>query len=147
MPKILTLNGPNLNLLGTREPDQYGSDTLEIINKRLEEIAISHKCEFEHHQTNSEACLVELIHKAQYDTNFIIINPAALTHTSVALRDALLGVDIPFIEVHLSNIHSRENFRKNSFLSDVAMGVITGFGSQSYDMAMENACIFLKTNR
>lgn len=147
MSKILVLNGPNLNLLGTREPDKYGTDTLEIINKRLEEIAISHEFKFDHFQSNSEADLVDLIHNAQGNTDFIIINPAALTHTSLALRDALLGVNIPFIEVHLSNIHSRESFRKNSFLSDVAIGVITGFGSRSYDMAMENACIFLKTNK
>ena len=147
MSKILVLNGPNLNLLGKREPDKYGTDSLEEINKRLEKVAEASNFEFGHHQSNSEADLVELIHMAQDNTSFIIINPAALTHTSVALRDALLGVSIPFIEVHLSNIHSRENFRKHSFLSDIAIGVITGFGSQGYDMAMQNACNFLQSNK
>jgi 3-dehydroquinate dehydratase-2 len=139
MPTILVLNGPNLNLLGTREPEQYGTDTLADINERLVAIGQQHDCQIETLQSNAEAELVERIHQALGNTDFIIINPAALTHTSVALRDALLGVEIPFIEVHLSNIYSRETFRHKSFLSDVAVGVISGLGAKSYELALSAA--------
>jgi len=139
MPTILVLNGPNLNLLGTREPEQYGSDTLAEINKRLIAIGQKHGCQVDTLQSNSEVELVERIHQALGNTDFIIINPAALTHTSVALRDALLGVEIPFIEVHLSNIYSRETFRHKSYFSDVAVGVISGLGAKSYELALNAA--------
>ena len=139
MPTILVLNGPNLNLLGTREPEQYGTDTLADINERLVAIGQQHDCQIETLQSNAEVELVERIHQALGNTDFIIINPAALTHTSVALRDALLGVEIPFIEVHLSNIYSRETFRHKSFLSDVAVGVISGLGAKSYELALSAA--------
>ena len=139
MPTILVLNGPNLNLLGTREPEQYGTDTLADINERLIAIGQKQGCKVETLQSNAEVELVERIHQAHGNTDFIIINPAALTHTSVALRDALLGVEIPFIEVHLSNIYSRETFRHKSFLSDVAVGVISGLGAQSYELALNAA--------
>jgi len=139
MPTILVLNGPNLNLLGTREPEQYGTDTLADINERLVAMGQQHDCQIETLQSNAEAELVERIHQALGNTDFIIINPAALTHTSVALRDALLGVEIPFIEVHLSNIYSRETFRHKSFLSDVAVGVISGLGAKSYELALSAA--------
>jgi len=133
MARLLVLNGPNLNLLGTREPEIYGSETLDDINERLEaHIAqLGHEAQFL--QSNAEHELVEAVHAAREDgTGFIIINPGAFTHTSVALRDALLGVDIPFIEVHLSNVHAREAFRQNSYLSDVAVAVITGLGADGY---------------
>ena len=145
MPTILVLNGPNLNLLGTREPEQYGTDTLADINERLIAIGQKQGCKVETLQSNAEVELVERIHQAIGNTDFIIINPAALTHTSVALRDALLGVEIPFIEVHLSNIYSRETFRHKSFLSDVAVGVISGLGAQSYELALNAAIEQVKT--
>ena len=145
MPTILVLNGPNLNLLGTREPEQYGTDTLADIDKRLIAIGQKQGCQVETLQSNAEVELVERIHQALGNTDFIIINPAALTHTSVALRDALLGVEIPFIEVHLSNIHSRETFRHKSFLSDVAVGVISGLGAKSYELALSAAIERLNT--
>ncbi|MBT5923390.1 MAG: type II 3-dehydroquinate dehydratase [Cellvibrionales bacterium] len=145
MPTILVLNGPNLNLLGTREPEQYGTDTLADINERLIAIGQKQGCKVETLQSNAEVELVERIHQALGNTDFIIINPAALTHTSVALRDALLGVEIPFIEVHLSNIYSRESFRHKSFLSDVAVGVISGLGAQSYELALNAAIEQVKT--
>lgn len=140
MSTILVLHGPNLNLLGTREPEQYGTTTLADINQQLADIATSKGATLESYQSNAEADLVERIHEARGNTDFIIINPAALTHTSVALRDALLGVDISFIEVHLSNIHARESFRHHSYLSDIAVGVISGLGPQSYLLALE-ACL------
>jgi 3-dehydroquinate dehydratase-2 len=145
MPTILVLNGPNLNLLGTREPEQYGTDTLADINERLIAIGQKQGCKVETLQSNAEVELVERIHQALGNTDFIIINPAALTHTSVALRDALLGVEIPFIEVHLSNIYSSESFRHKSFLSDVAVGVISGLGAQSYELALNAAIEQVKT--
>ena len=145
MPTILVLNGPNLNLLGTREPEQYGTDTLADINERLIAIGQKQGCKVETLQSNAEVELVERIHQALGNTDFIIINPGALTHTSVALRDALLGVEIPFIEVHLSNIYSRETFRHKSFLSDVAVGVISGLGAQSYELALNAAIEQVKT--
>ena len=145
MPTILVLNGPNLNLLGTREPEQYGNDTLADINERLIAIGQQQNCQVETLQSNSEVELVERIHQALGNTDFIIINPAALTHTSVELRDALLGVEIPFIEVHLSNIYSRESFRHKSYLSDVAVGVISGLGAKSYELALSAAIERLNT--
>lgn len=136
MSTILVLHGPNLNLLGTREPEQYGTTTLADINQQLADTAADSGATLTSYQSNAEADLVERIHEARGNTDFIIINPAALTHTSVALRDALLGVDIPFIEVHLSNIHARESFRHHSYLSDIAVGVISGLGPQSYLLAL-----------
>jgi len=138
MASILVLNGPNLNLLGTREPDKYGHHTLEDIEDRLEELAQGHRIDF--YQSNAEFELVERIHQAgSEEVDFILINPAAFTHTSIALRDALLGVDIPFIEVHLSNVYARETFRHHSYLSDVAVGVISGLGAQGYELALAAA--------
>ncbi|KXJ57425.1 type II 3-dehydroquinate dehydratase [Neptuniibacter pectenicola] len=139
MAKILLLNGPNLNLLGTREPEVYGTETLDDICQKLILQAQDQGHELLHCQSNREYVLLERIHQAQQEAiAFIIINPAAFTHTSVALRDALLGVNIPFIEVHLSNVHARETFRHHSFLSDVAQGVICGFGAQGYEFALQS---------
>ncbi len=138
MASILVLNGPNLNLLGTREPETYGSTTLHDIEKRLRKLAGEHRLDF--FQSNAEGALVDRIHQGgREDVDFILINPAALTHTSIALRDALLGVAIPFIEVHLSNVFAREEFRHHSFLSDVAVGVISGLGAQGYELALDAA--------
>jgi 3-dehydroquinate dehydratase-2 len=138
MPKILVLNGPNLNLLGRREPEIYGSETLEEIGTRLQQTAQAASVSLEFRQFNAEHEMIERIHAAMDDgTGYIIINPAAFTHTSVALRDALLGVGVPFIEVHLSNVHQREEFRRHSYLSDVAAGVIAGLGSIGYDLALQ----------
>ncbi len=140
MATILVLNGPNLNLLGTREPDIYGADTLDSIQARLEGLAREAGHSIAFFQSNAEHELVDRIHAARSDgVAFIIINPAAFTHSSVALRDALLGAEIPFIEVHLSNIHAREEFRKRSFFSDIAEGVISGLGAQSYELALQAA--------
>jgi 3-dehydroquinate dehydratase II len=138
MAHILVLNGPNLNLLGTREPDKYGSDTLADIEQRLTRLAEGHRLAF--FQSNAEAALIDRIHQAsREDVDFVVINPAAFTHTSIALRDALLGVDIPFIEVHLSNVFAREPFRHHSYLSDIAVGVISGLGAQGYELALAAA--------
>ncbi|EGQ9463748.1 type II 3-dehydroquinate dehydratase [Vibrio cholerae] len=137
--RILVLNGPNLNLLGLREPAHYGSQTLEQIVSTLHEQAQQAGIELEHLQSNREYELIETIHQAFGKVDFIIINPAAFTHTSVALRDALLGVAIPFIEVHLSNVHAREPFRHHSYLSDKAQGVICGLGAQGYEFALSAA--------
>ncbi|EGA69165.1 3-dehydroquinate dehydratase [Vibrio sinaloensis DSM 21326] len=137
--RILVLNGPNLNLLGLREPAHYGSQTLEQIIDLLTEQAELAGVELEHLQSNREYELIEKIHAAYGKVDFIIINPAAFTHTSVALRDALLGVAIPFIEVHLSNVHAREPFRHHSYLSDKAEGVICGLGAQGYEFALSAA--------
>ncbi|ASK56465.1 type II 3-dehydroquinate dehydratase [Vibrio tarriae] len=137
--RILVLNGPNLNLLGLREPTHYGSQTLEQIVSTLRDQAQKAGIELEHRQSNREYELIEAIHQAFGKVDFIIINPAAFTHTSVALRDALLGVAIPFIEVHLSNVHAREPFRHHSYLSDKAQGVICGLGAQGYEFALSAA--------
>ncbi|NGZ14879.1 type II 3-dehydroquinate dehydratase [Vibrio aestuarianus] len=137
--RILVLNGPNLNLLGLREPAHYGSNTLTQIVETLREQAQKADIELEHLQSNREYELIEAIHNAYGKVDFIIINPAAFTHTSVALRDALLGVAIPFIEVHLSNVHAREAFRHHSYLSDKAQGVICGLGAQGYEFALSAA--------
>ncbi|MCH8257118.1 MAG: type II 3-dehydroquinate dehydratase [Proteobacteria bacterium] len=139
MAKLLVLHGPNLNLLGSREPEVYGTDTLEDINRRLQAQVEASGHEFEAFQSNAEHELIDKIHEAKGSVSFIVINPGAYTHTSIALRDAFLGVSIPFIEIHLSNVHSREDFRQQSFLSDIAQGVITGLGSQGYEMAVEAA--------
>lgn len=145
MATILVLHGPNLNLLGLREPGIYGATTLDDINRTLTQTAR----ETGHHlltlQSNAEYELIDRIHDAKKEgVDFIIINPAAFTHTSVALRDALLGVDIPFIEVHLSNVHKREAFRHHSYFSDVAQGVICGFGANSYNLALQAAFTLIK---
>ncbi len=139
MAKILVLHGPNLNLLGTREPEHYGADTLADIANTLTTQATNEGHQLESFQSNAEHELVNKIHAAQGNTDFIIINPAAFTHTSVAIRDALSGVDIPFIEVHLSNVHARESFRKQSYFSDIAVGVICGLGAQGYQLALQAA--------
>ena len=139
MAKLLVLHGPNLNLLGTREPEVYGTDTLEDINRRLQAQVEASGHEFEAFQSNAEHELIDKIHEAKGSVSFIVINPGAYTHTSIALRDAFLGVSIPFIEIHLSNVHSREDFRQQSFLSDIAQGVITGLGAHGYEMAIESA--------
>lgn len=137
--RILVLNGPNLNLLGLREPKHYGSQTLPQIIARLTAQAEAAGVELTHFQSNSEAELITAIHQAYGQCDFILINPAAFTHTSVALRDALLGVGIPFIEIHLSNVHAREPFRHHSYLSDVAVGVICGLGADGYEFALQAA--------
>lgn len=140
MATILVLNGPNLNLLGSREPGIYGSETLESIIQTLTEQAVAAGHHLLALQSNAEYELIERIHDARREgVNFILFNPAAFTHTSVALRDALLGVEIPFIELHLSNVHGREVFRHHSYFSDIAEGVICGFGPQSYYLALQAA--------
>jgi len=137
---ILVLNGPNLNLLGTREPTIYGHDTLEDVMNRLVEQASAHGAQLDTFQSNYEGALVERIHAARLDgTQFALINPGALTHTSVALRDAFSGVSLPFLEVHISNVYKREAFRQKSYLSDVAVGVITGLGVFGYEVALQYA--------
>ena len=140
MPDLLVINGPNLNLLGTREPEHYGSDSLESINHRLEQMATAGGYSIECIQSNAEVELIEHVHRAgKQGVRFILINPAAFTHTSVALRDALSGVDIPFIEIHLSNVHAREAFREHSYFSDIAVGVISGLGALGYELALKAA--------
>lgn len=140
MAKLLVLHGPNLNLLGSREPEIYGADTLEDIEGRLGTLAAATGHELLCMQSNGERALIERIHQAREDgTGFIVINPGAFTHTSIALRDALLGVGIPFIEIHLSNVHAREAFRQTSYLSDIAVAVITGCGAQGYEFALQAA--------
>lgn len=140
MANITVLNGPNLNLLGIREPSHYGNQTLADIKQSLEKKAAELNHQLDFHQNNAEHEIVELIHQA-YETriDFIIINPAAFTHTSVAIRDALLATKIPFIEVHLSNVHAREPFRKHSYFSDIAKGVICGLGATGYELALQAA--------
>ena len=140
MAKILVLHGPNLNLLGTREPEVYGHATLADIDAKLASNARASGMELVSYQSNAEHELVERVQSARDDgTAFILINPGAFTHTSVALRDALAAVKIPFIEVHLSNVHAREPFRRLSYFSDIAVGVIAGFGAQSYQLALSAA--------
>jgi 3-dehydroquinate dehydratase-2 len=143
MKAILVLHGPNLNLLGTREPAVYGSTTLDEINATLSALASKNGANLSCFQSNAEAALIDRIHQARTDgTQFIVINPAAFTHTSVALRDALAAVAIPFIEVHLSNVHAREAFRKESFFSDIAAGVICGLGATGYEFAVQYALTY-----
>jgi len=136
--KILLINGPNLDRLGQREPDVYGNRNLEDIVTQCREFAETCGHELDHVQNNAEHELVEAIHQAgDSGVDYILINPAAFTHTSVALRDALLAVEIPFVEVHLSNINAREAFRQHSYFSDIAMGVVSGFGADSYLLALQ----------
>jgi len=137
-PHVLILHGPNLNLLGTREPAVYGSTTLAQINADLENIAADRGVELQTFQSNHEGALIDRVHTARTDgTGFIIVNPAGLTHTSVAWRDAFAAVAIPFVEVHLSNIHRREPFRHHSYFSDLAVGSIVGLGARGYALALE----------
>ncbi len=137
MPHILVLHGPNLNLLGTRDPSQYGHESLDDINNALQQQGKQWGYDVTCQQSNSESELITHIHQAPSNAiTFIIFNPAAFTHTSIALRDALLAIDTPFIEVHLSNVHAREAFRQQSYFSDIAEGVITGFGANSYLLAL-----------
>jgi 3-dehydroquinate dehydratase-2 len=144
MAKILILNGPNLNLLGAREPGHYGAQTLDTVNTGLGELAKKRGAELLTFQSNAEHELIDHIHAAPHeDIDFIIFNPAGFTHTSVALRDALLAVRIPFIEVHLSNVHAREDFRKHSYFSDIAVGVISGLGPIGYELALQAALSYL----
>lgn len=134
MKKVLVLHGPNLNLLGTREPDKYGSVTLAEIDRRLAALAAEAGVGVESLQSNHEGVLIDRIHTT--DAAGVLINPGGFTHSSVALRDALLARALPFVEVHLSNVHAREPFRRHSYFSDVAVGVITGFGAASYDLGL-----------
>ena len=144
MASILVLNGPNLNLLGSREPEHYGAKTLEQINQQLSVLAGEAGFEISFKQSNAEHELIDMVQQAAGKVGFLIINPAAFTHTSVALRDAILGVEIPYIEVHLSNIHAREAFRKHSYFSDTAEGVICGLGAQGYELALQAAISFMQ---
>ena len=137
---ILIVHGPNLNLLGVREPEIYGGVTLQDINRNLSRLAENTSVKLDFFQSNAESALIERVQQTMSDgTRFIIINPAAYTHTSVALRDALAAVKHPFIEVHLSNIYSRESFRQKSYFSDLAIGVISGLGAKGYELALEYA--------
>ena len=148
MASILILNGPNLNLLSRREPQHYGTTTLDTINEGLDVTARESGSQLLVFQSNSENELISQIHSAPgNNVEFIIINPAGFTHTSVVLRDALLAVDIPFIEVHLSNVHAREDFRKHSYFSDIAIGVISGLGPIGYELALQAAVAYLKNKR
>ncbi len=140
MASILVLHGPNLNLLGQREPEVYGRTTLAEIDTHLKQIAAENGVLLASMQSNAEHLLIDRIHAARHDgTRFILINPGGLTHTSIALRDALAGVALPFIEVHLSNVHAREPFRRHSYLSDLANGVICGLGALGYELALRAA--------
>lgn len=146
MARILVLNGPNLNLLGSREPELYGADTLADIERRLEAFSAARGHELVARQTNAEHELVEAVQQAPAQgVRYIIVNPGAFTHTSVALRDAFLAVAVPFIEVHLSNVHAREAFRRHSYLSDIARGVICGLGAAGYEYALAAAIDALDT--
>lgn len=145
MPKLLVLHGPNLNLLGSREPEHYGSATLADINKKLQDLVRKAGVDLTIQQSNAEHEIVDLIHSASSDNvDFIIINPAAFTHTSVAIRDALSATGIAFIEVHLSNIYKREEFRHQSYFSDIALGVISGLGAMGYELALQAALTYIK---
>ncbi len=136
MASVLLLNGPNLNLLGTREPDVYGATTLKEVEDTTAKLADSLGHSFAAFQSNTEGQLVDRIHEANGNTDFILFNPGAFTHTSVALRDAVLGTAIPFIEIHISNVYAREEFRRQSYFSDIATGTITGLGTQGYELAL-----------
>jgi 3-dehydroquinate dehydratase-2 len=140
MARVLLLNGPNLNLLGTREPAVYGTDTLASIEKRAADQARDAGHELIAFQSNAEHELIERVQRAPHEgVKFMVFNPGGFTHTSVALRDAILGVGLPFIEVHLSNVHARESFRRHSYFSDIAVGVISGFGALGYELALRAA--------
>jgi len=148
MAQVLVLNGPNLNLLGTREPTIYGADTLDSISTSLSKLAQTQGVGLAFFQSNAEHELIDRIHQARDDqTGVIVFNPAAFTHTSVALRDAMLAVGIPFIELHLTNTYKREEFRKKSFFSDIAVGLIQGFGAHGYEMAFSAAVRLLSTDK
>jgi 3-dehydroquinate dehydratase-2 len=148
MARLLLLNGPNLNLLGTREPGLYGADTLDTIVQRATALARELGHELVARQSNAEHELVELVQKAPADgVAFLILNPGAFTHTSVALRDAILGVGLPFIEVHLSNVHAREPFRRHSYFSDIAVGQVVGLGALGYELALRAAAARLAAPR
>ena len=136
---ILVINGPNLNLLGTREPQIYGSETLKDLDERLDRVAEELDVSLEHFQSNHEGAIVDKIEAARQQVDFILLNAGAYTHTSVAIRDALAGIDIPFFEIHISNVHRREEFRHHSYLSDIAVGVIVGFGLDGYEFALRGA--------
>ena len=145
MSDFLLINGPNLNLLGSREPDVYGADRLEDIERRCVELAKSLGHSLASYQSNAEHELIDRVHQAARDgVDFIILNPGAFTHTSIALRDAFLAVQIPFIEIHLSNVHAREPFRQHSYFSDLARGVICGLGVQSYELGLQAALTFVE---
>lgn len=140
MSKILLIHGPNLNLLGLREPTHYGVDSLESINQELLDLAQDNQVQLAIFQSNHEGHIIDRLHQTLQDgTDFIVVNPAAFTHSSVAIRDAFLACSIPFIEVHLSNVHAREDFRQKSYLSDIAVGVISGLGKDSYLLALHAA--------
>ncbi|WP_411182363.1 type II 3-dehydroquinate dehydratase [Nitrosomonas sp. Is37] len=137
---ILVIHGPNLNLLGRREPEIYGKTTLDDINRKLSAVSLAAEVRLEAFQSNSEGELINRVQQAMHDeTDFIIINPAGLTHTSIALRDALAATGLPFIEIHLSNIYAREAFRQKSYFSDLAIGVISGLGAKGYELALQFA--------
>ncbi len=144
MAKILLLNGPNLNLLGHREPELYGAEGLRAIEGRLTRMAADSGHGLDCFQSNAEAALIDRVQQAvSEEVDFILINPAAFTHTSIALRDALLAVEIPFVEIHLSNVYQRESFRRKSYFSDIAAGVIVGLGPQGYELALQAALQYL----
>lgn len=146
MARLLLLNGPNLNLLGTREPGVYGSETLDVIVERSAKLARELGHELVSHQSNAEHELVDIVQKTRGNgIEFMVLNPGAFTHTSVALRDAILGVSLPFIEVHLSNVHAREAFRQHSYFSDIAVGQIVGLGALGYELALRAAAARLAT--
>ena len=143
MPNVLLLNGPNLNLLGTREPEIYGSTTLKEIEEKVEAVLSGHEIECETFQSNSEGEIINWLHKNS-GADFLLLNPGALAHTSVGLRDAVLGVEITFIEIHLSNVYKREEFRHHSYFSDIAIGALAGLGVKGYLLAAEFAVDFIK---
>ena len=148
MARLLLINGPNLNLLGTREPEIYGADTLDDIENRAREQVLAAGHALDVMQSNAEHEIVEAIHAARRNaTGYVVINPGAFTHTSVAIRDAFSGTGVPFIEVHLSNVHAREPFRHHSYLSDVAAGVVIGFGAYGYEMALAAALRKLESDQ
>jgi len=142
MPTVLLLNGPNLNLLGTREPEIYGSMNLSEIEEQVSAVLHEHKIECETFQSNSEGELIDWLHQHK-NVDFLLLNPGALTHTSIGLRDAVLGIEIPFLEIHLSNVHQREEFRHHSFFSDIAVGSLVGLGVKGYLLAAQFAVDFI----
>lgn len=143
MPTVLLINGPNLNLLGSREPEIYGSTTLKEIEEQVVSTLSEHDIQCETFQSNSEGELIDWLHKHR-EADFLLLNPGALAHTSVGLRDAVLGVEIPFVEIHLSNVHKREEFRHHSYFSDIAIGALAGLGVKGYLLAAEFAVDFIK---
>ncbi len=143
MPKVLLINGPNLNLLGSREPEIYGSTTLKEIEKKVASTLRGHEIDCESFQSNSEGEIIDWLHNNR-SSDFLLLNPGALSHTSVGLRDAVLGVEIPFIEIHLSNVHKREEFRHHSYFSDIAIGALSGLGVKGYLLAAEFAVDYIE---